>query len=78
MPDIAALLQRGLTAHRAGRDGDAAACYARVLARRPAQADALYLLALVRLGQLGQRAEALAEATGLLRRAVAAQPGFAL
>lgn len=68
----ASLLHRGLAAHRAGDVAAAEALYRQVLATQPTQADALYLLATIRLGQ-HQGPEAVA----LLKRAVAAQPSFA-
>ncbi len=65
------LLHRGLAAHRSGDTAAADALYRQVLAAQPTQADALYLLATIRLGQ-----HQVPEAVALLRRAVAAQPGF--
>jgi predicted O-linked N-acetylglucosamine transferase (SPINDLY family) len=45
--DVAAELRRGVAMHQAGNLDGAAAAYARVLERRPAQADALNLLGVV-------------------------------
>jgi tetratricopeptide (TPR) repeat protein len=68
----AALLHRGLAAHRAGDPVAAEALYRQVLSAQPTQADALYLLATIRLAQ-----QRVPEAMALLRQAIAAQPGFA-
>jgi tetratricopeptide (TPR) repeat protein len=66
------LLHRGLAAHRAGDIAAAEALYREVLASEPTQADALFLLATICLGQ-----RRVPQAVALLKRAVAAQPGFA-
>jgi tetratricopeptide (TPR) repeat protein len=62
-----ALLARATAMHRAGRLDEAAKLYARVLERRPREADALAGLGRIR-GHLGDHDEGLA----LLRRAIAA------
>ncbi len=63
------MLANGLAHHRAGRLGEAAQCYERVLATDPRHADALHLLGVVH-HQLGKHAMAV----DLIRRAVAASP----
>jgi tetratricopeptide (TPR) repeat protein len=66
---VEAMLASGLAHHRAGRLGEAAQCYERVLAAEPRHADALHLLGVVR-HQRGEHASA----ADLIRRAIALAP----
>jgi Flp pilus assembly protein TadD len=69
--DIAALLQRGLADHAAGRLHPAEAAYRQVIAVAPKHADALHLLGVIAL-QVGQPDAAIAQ----IRRAIAVRGDF--
>lgn len=73
MPSVRALLEEGLTRHKAGQLAAAEALYRKVLTQAPRQGDALFLL-----GRLKYQTDALDEAVALLRRAIAVDPDHAL
>lgn len=73
MSRVRALLEEGLTRHKAGQLAAAEALYRKVLTQAPRQGDALFLL-----GRLKFQTDALDEAVGLLRRAIAVDPEHAL
>ncbi len=72
-PTIAQILQLAMSEHGAGRFDAAESLYARLLAREPAQPDALHLLGVLQAqrGHHDQAAE-------LIARAIAANPGEAM
>lgn len=71
--DVSRLLQEGVRHHQAGQWQRAEACYQHVLARDPAQPDALHLSGLI-AHQHGD----VARAEALIRKAIAARPRHAV